>query len=196
MIKILKDRLLTDNHMLKANTIFKKEYPDVDGFQDTLLQQNFSWAVPSSEFVQVLHVNGNHWITISNIGISDNSVNVYDSLYNGITQTTKELISKYVHKDRIKLNIINVQQQENDSDCGVFAIAFAKCLLEGKDPSLYDFVNPRKHLAQFLPEGIIPPFPKVFAEHIPQVLNKLVHIQLKPVTKKIEEYDVDFLCMM
>ena len=63
-IKILKDGLLTDNHMLKANTIFKKEYEDVDG------------------------------ITISNIGVSDNSVNVYDSLCNGITQTTKELIAK------------------------------------------------------------------------------------------------------
>ena len=41
------------------------------------------------------------------------------------------------------------------------AIAFAKCLLEGKDVSEYDFVNPRKHLAQYLPQGIIPEFPKV-----------------------------------
>ena len=41
------------------------------------------------------------------------------------TQTTKELIVKYVHKEKVKINIINVQQQENDSDCGVFAIAFA-----------------------------------------------------------------------
>ena len=112
--------------------------------------------------MQVLHVNGNHWITISNIGVSvsDNSVNVYDSFYNGITQTTQELIAKYVHKEKVKINIINVQQ-ENDSDYGVFAIAFAKCLLEGKDPSLYDFVNPRNHLAQCLPQGIIPEFPKV-----------------------------------
>ena len=70
-----------------------------------------------------------------------------DSLYNGINQATKELITKYVHKDKVKINIMNVQQQENESDCGVFAIAFAKCLLEGKDPSEYDFVNPRKHLA-------------------------------------------------
>ena len=66
-------------------------------------------------------MNGNHWITITNIGVSDNSVNVYDSLDNGITQTTKELISKYVHKEKVKINIINVNQQENDSDCGVFA---------------------------------------------------------------------------
>ena len=65
----------------------------------------------TKEFVQVLYINKNHWITISNIGISDNSVNVYDSLYNGITQTTKELIAKYVHKEKVKINIISVQQQ-------------------------------------------------------------------------------------
>ena len=158
--------------MLKANNILKKDYPSVKGQQDTLLQQNFSCDIPTSKFVQVLHVNGNHWITISNIGVSDNSVNVYDSLYNGITQTTKELIAKYVHKEKVKINVINVQQQENNSDCGVFAIAFAKCLLEGKDPSLYHFVNSRNHLAHCLPQGIIPEFPKVLAEHLAHVLNK------------------------
>ena len=195
-IQVLENGWLTDKHMLKANNILKKDYSSVNGLQDTLLQQNFSWDIPSSEFLQILHVNGNHWITISNIGVSDNSVNVYDSLYNGITQTTKELIAKYVHKKKVKINIINVHQQENDSDCGVFVIAFAKCLLEGKDPSLYDFVNPRKHLAQYLPQGIILEFPKVLAEHLQHVLNKVVHIQLKPVSKNIEDYEVDFLCVM
>ena len=138
-IEILENGWLTDEHMLKANNVFKRDYPSVDGLQDTLLQQNFSWDIPTSEFVQILHVNGNHWITISNIGVPDSSVNVYDSLYSGINQATKELIAKYVHKDKVKINIINVQQQENESDCGVFAIAFAKCLLEGKDPYQYDF---------------------------------------------------------
>ena len=71
---------------------------------------------------------------------------------------------------------MNVQQQENESDCGVFAIAFAKCLLKGKDPSEYDFVNPRKQLAQYLPQGTIPEFPKVLAEHLPNVLNRVLHI--------------------
>ena len=122
-------------------------------------------------------------------------MNVYYSLYYGITQTTK-LIAKCVQKEKVKVNIINVQEQENESDCGVFAIAFAKCLLEGKDPYLYDFVNPRNHLAQCLPQGIIPEFPKVLAEHLPHVLKKVVHIQLKPVSKNIEDYEVDFLCVM
>ena len=89
---------------------------------------------------------------------------------------------------------MNVQQQENESDCGVFAIALAKCLLEGKDTSEYDFVNPRKHLAQYLCEGVIPEFPKVLAEHFPKVLNRLGHIQLKPVTKNIKNPEVDILC--
>ena len=95
-------------------------------------------------------------------------------------------VFKYVYKDKVKINIMNVQQQENVSDCGVFAIAFAKCLLDGKDPSQYDFVNPRKHLAQYLPEGVIPEYPKVPADHFPKVLNRFVHIQLKPVTKNIK----------
>ena len=51
-------------------------------------------------------------------------MNVYYSLYYGITQTTK-LIAKLVQKEKVKINIINVQEQENESDCGVFAIAFA-----------------------------------------------------------------------
>ena len=91
---------------------------------------------------------------------------------------------------------MNVQQQENKSDFGVFAIAFAKCLLEGKDPSEYDFVNPRKHLVQYLPQGIIPEFPKVLAEHLPNVLKRVLHIQLKPVPKSIKKHEVDFLCLM
>ena len=57
---------MVNKHMLKANNILKKDYPGVDGLQDTLLQQNFSWDIPTSEFVYILHVNGDHWITISN----------------------------------------------------------------------------------------------------------------------------------
>ena len=195
VIETLENGWLTDEHMLKAHNILKKDYPSVDGLQDTLLQQNFSCDIPSSEFVQVLHVNGNHWITISNIGVSDQSVNVYDSLYNDINQATKEFIAKYVHKDKVKINM-NVQQQENESDCGVFAIAFAKYLVDGKDPSEYDFVNPRKHLAQYLPQGIIPEFPKILAEHLLNVLNGVLHIQLKPVSKNVKKHVIDFLCLM
>ena len=81
-----------------------------------------SRTVPVSEFVQFLNVEGNHWITISNIGEKENCVILCDSFYCGVSQTTKELIANYMNKDRVKTNVINVQQQENISDCGVFAL--------------------------------------------------------------------------
>ena len=60
-IKTLKSPLgwLTDNHMFLANYVLKKEYPCAKGLQDTLLQQNLSWDVPTGEFAQILHTEGN-----------------------------------------------------------------------------------------------------------------------------------------
>ena len=73
-IKVLECGWLTDQTCWWLTIFWKKHYPSVDRLQDTLLQQNFSWDIPSSELVQVLHVNSNHWITVSNIGLSDSSV--------------------------------------------------------------------------------------------------------------------------
>ena len=69
---------------------------------------------------------------MSNINVSDtpgfsaNTVNVYDSLYKDISQETKSLIGEYHQGDKVKINIMNVQQQENGSDCGVFAMPLQK----------------------------------------------------------------------
>ena len=43
-------------------------------------------------------------------------------MYNSVSQTTKELVENYMNKDKVKINVINVQQQENASDCGVVYI--------------------------------------------------------------------------
>ena len=92
--------------------------------------------------------------------------------------------------------MINVQQQENGSDCGVFAIAYAQCLLEGKNPAEYDFIDPRKHLAHYLPNGSLPNFPEVLAEHLSVVLHKYIYIHLKPVEKILSDYEEDILCLL
>ena len=41
---------------------------------------------------------------------------------------------------------IPVQQQKNGSDCGVFAIAFATCLVYGRNPCTITFDIPKMHL--------------------------------------------------
>ena len=50
--------------MLLVNSILKREYPEVDGLQDTVLQQNCSWKVPMSEFVQFHHVEESPKVTL------------------------------------------------------------------------------------------------------------------------------------
>ena len=173
--------------------------PYAKGLQDTLLQQNLSWDVPTGEFVQILHNEGNHWITISNINVSDtpgfsaNTVNVYDSLYKGTSQETKSLIGQYHQGDKVKINIMNVQQQENGSDCGVFAIAFAKTILAGIDPTMEYFTNARSHLISSLIQGSIPKFPSVPAKREPEILERTTHYKLKPVVRTGKEYKLDIL---
>ena len=60
---------------------------------------------------------------------------LYDSLYNDaitqeIEQQTNDLLG-----GRLSLVPASVQHQSNGSDCGIFAIAFAACLVFGIDPS-------------------------------------------------------------
>ena len=78
----------------------------------------------------------------------------------------------------------------------MLAIAFAQCLLEGKNPAEYDFLDLRKHLVHFLPNGSFSKFPKVLAEHLPVVLHKEIYIQLEPVEKSLADYEEDILCLL
>ena len=50
------DGWLTGKHKTVVITILQQDYIMADGFQDTVLQQNF-WNLPESQYVQFLHIN-------------------------------------------------------------------------------------------------------------------------------------------
>ena len=56
---------------------------------------------------------------------------------------------------------IPVQQQQNGSDCGVFGIVFATCLVYGRNPcnATFDIPKMRQHLLKCLKNGSMAPFP-------------------------------------
>ena len=93
---------------------------------------------------------------------------------------------------------MNVQQQENGSDCSVFAISFAKTILAGLSfqlfhPTMEYFTNARSHLISSLIQGSIPKFPSVPAKREPQILERTTHYKLKPVLRTGKEYKLDIL---
>ena len=56
-----------------------------------------------------------------------------------------------------------MQQQGNEVDSGVFALAYATSLAFGENPSLYSYNMPlmRKHLVNFLEKKMMYPFLKL-----------------------------------
>lgn len=171
---------LTDKHMNAASKLLLKEHPN-NGLQDTLLQQNRSHEVPDGEYVQFMHVDGCHWITISNIGKSKmNEIDIFDSLCHRPSNDALQKILQFHHHigSNVNLRCMNVKKQENGNDCGVLAIAYATSLLNGQDPTQLEYTNCREHLLKCFKEGKISMFPAK-----PEMKN--------PV---IEEFTVDLVC--
>ncbi len=123
-------------------------------------------------FIQVLHVNGNHWVTISNVKpnsdkIFDDTVCIYDSNWtekSSLSLNTKQQICSFFKckAKKVFFEFVNVDRQTNGSDCGLYALAFAAELAHGSDPSLFvfDSVNLRDHVLQCIKSEYVTLFPK------------------------------------
>ena len=69
------------------SVLMKEEFPKQQGLQDTLFLQHFDqYESGISQFVQIIHVNGNHWLCVSNQFSPERTVDVCDcSPGNGIS---------------------------------------------------------------------------------------------------------------
>lgn len=70
--------------------------------------------------MQILHVGGNHWITVSTIGsTSPSTVRVYDSLGKALPLDTKKQVAAILHSPdkEINLEYANVQVRINSILC-------------------------------------------------------------------------------
>ncbi|CAH3031999.1 unnamed protein product [Pocillopora meandrina] len=78
-----------------------------------------------------------------------------------ISKELKELVEALLGPNFQGISNIPVQQQMNVSDCGVFAIAFATCLVYGQNPCnvIFDIPRMRQHLHRCLRAGMMQLFP-------------------------------------
>ena len=56
-----------DAHINKAMKMIQSQFPSLAGFYNSLLGQNLSFPVTNQAFIQIIHVEGNHWIAIEHI---------------------------------------------------------------------------------------------------------------------------------
>ena len=179
---ISKTAMLTDKRIQMAQELLHRQFPHIEGLMSPSISTVRQFPVMRQEFVQVLHTGGLHWVTVSTIGCKgNNKVNLYDSLYHGISPQTEEQIASLLFVDNaehIEVSIPPVVQQTNGTDCGVYAIAFATALCNNLDPTSLKFNRRaiRDHLWQALQCGHLSMFP--FEERRPQDQNKPVKISV------------------
>ena len=137
--------MLTDTIINAAQYIVHLQHPSIAGLQDSLLgqsfhskdakdQQSFRFKeLPDQPFVQVLHDGNIHWLAISTINCLPGEVFIMDSMFRGkINHHVQRQICSIMHcsMDTIKATALPLQEQINDIDCGLYALAFIVYLLE------------------------------------------------------------------
>ena len=128
---------LNDNHMLCAQRLLQRQFPQLGGLKPTSLQLVGPLKpFPSeSQSLQILHVNRDHWIAVSTVGCTadtDDSedIIVFDSKYSSLSMGTKLVLSQLIHTDKPSFNvkIASVSKQSGSADCGLYAIAYVTSL--------------------------------------------------------------------
>lgn len=157
---------LTSNHISAVNKLLRKSFPEQEGLNDTsILAEKLLWPSKPNEFVQIIRVAGYHWACLSNRFCNAGSVELCDSLHT--IPATKGQISKqacvilHPEESSIKIDVVNVQLQADDSSCGLFATAMAYDLCRGIDPFVrnYNQSNMYDHLKSCFGKGELTAFP-------------------------------------
>ena len=174
-IQILK----TDHEWLNERLInagqrmLLKKFPSTAGLNDICFCDTLAFPCdPPKDVVQILNVTNAHWICISNRDCKPGNVKVYDSLRSGdLPMSVKEVIAALIKCDKKKIFLIfpEVQQQPDSSSCGLFALAYAATLCEGKDPTKtkYDFPCMRTHFLNCLQKKKFISFPSTSSMYLP-----------------------------
>lgn len=162
---------LNDKLINAAQRILKKDINKILGWQATqccMKLSKFCIVPHTAPFIQILHANENHWVTVSNVNVHGgsltNTVYVYDSKkIFSVSNSLIDMVCSFFKPPTSPLHfdIINMQTQENNDDCGLFAIASATELAYGKDPCTcdWDCFKMRQHLLNCLEANSISPFP-------------------------------------
>ena len=137
--QVLLNEPLNANLVNAGQRLLKKSHVSQNGLQDTsLLYELHRWRSLPLSFVQLLFTSNNHWVCISNKFSGTGEVYLYDSAQSALTPdgdiASQACAILRSSGKAITIKTVNTQQQQGVSDCGLFALAFACDLCQGRDP--------------------------------------------------------------
>ena len=63
-----------------VQSMLKQQYPQIGGFQPPALSIAFAMTPPQLQFVQVINIKRNHWVTLSTVGCQQSIIKICDSM--------------------------------------------------------------------------------------------------------------------
>ena len=171
LILISPSEWLNDSIMDAAQKLICKQLGNGAEYQSVLYAQKHFHAV-DNEHVQLLHDGSQHWFSTYCTG---GTVYVCDSLKTYLNRISKKSVQALYRNcvdsmGHLAISFLPVQQQidADRHNCGVFAIAFAAEILDGKSPANvnFDVAKMRDHLITCLEKQQLSPFPKKNGEKI------------------------------
>ena len=159
---------LNDVIMDTSMNLLKCQFPELEGFEPCYLAYNGGFKRHSNLFVQSLNRSkgsGSHWVTVSNINCLNDEIMVYDSAFDDLPLDEQIVISELVGTDSnvLKVKFADIQMQRNSYDCGLYAIANATALANGRYPAQESYNNQsttmRRHLIGCIENKFLLPFP-------------------------------------
>nr|XP_047143262.1 uncharacterized protein LOC124817350 isoform X4 [Hydra vulgaris] len=164
---IIKGHMLNDNVIHFCQQLMAIQLNIDVGLQDPIKGQILSFDIyTSTPFVQILHDGNLHWLCVTTYDCKPGEIYVFDSLFHGtISLETKRQICNILHcqEKNLVFKVLPVQQQTNGVDCGIYAIAWARQILETKSlPStnlMFEESEIRSHLLKCISNNQIEIFP-------------------------------------
>ena len=124
---------LIDKHINYSQRMLKSMFSAINGLCLTLLQDK-PYKQSTSDSIQILHINGDHWVCATTVG-TKKQVLVYDSWYTKCDEPSLSILQKQLHCSSSNVHILkNVQKQQGAKECGLHAIANATSIALSKDP--------------------------------------------------------------
>ena len=88
---------LNDNVITASQEIHAQQFPNIKGLQPPTLQQVRGFGVHHDDFVQIIHVTGCHWCVVLTNCCQPGHVNVYDTMYSDVQESTVPIIASLVN---------------------------------------------------------------------------------------------------